>query len=75
MEEGSSGFLVERRGCGSKGSPPKLDKQVEEELIAEVQRLQAENAYPKNLQALVYSVAALVNNLPIIWSLQNSRRE
>ena len=53
LEEGSEGLYVERRGRGSKGRPPKLDEQVKEDLIAEVQRLRAENAYLKNLQALV----------------------
>ena len=53
LTEGPEGFLVERRGRGSKGRPPKLPQQVEEDLIAEVQRLRAENAYLKNLQALV----------------------
>lgn len=50
---GAEGFYLERRGRGGKGRPPKLDKQVEEDLIAEVQRLRAENDYLKNLQALV----------------------
>ena len=50
---GAEGFQIERRGRGSKGRPPKLGGQVEEDLIAEVQRLRAENAYLKNLQALV----------------------
>jgi len=53
LTEGPEGFEVERRGRGSKGRPPKLDKKVEEDLLAEVQRLRAENAYLKNLQALV----------------------
>ena len=56
LEDGPEGFLLERRGRSSgagKGRPPKLDKQIEEDLIAEVQRLRAENAYLKNLQALV----------------------
>jgi len=53
LEEGPEGLYVERRGRNSKGRHPKLEKQTEEDLIAEVQRLRAENAYLKNLQALV----------------------
>ena len=53
MEEGPEGFAIERRGRGSKGRPRKLPKEVEEDLLAEVQRLRAENDYLKNLQALV----------------------
>ena len=59
LEEGSEGLYIERRGRTSaasgtkKGRPPKLDKKVEEDLIAEVQRLRAENAYLKKLNALV----------------------
>ena len=54
LEEGPEGFAIERRGRGSKGRPPKqLPKEVEEDLLAEVQRLRAENDYLKNLQALV----------------------
>ena len=54
LTEGAEGFAVERRGRGSKVRPPKeLPKQVEEDLLAEVQRLRAENDYLKNLQALV----------------------
>ncbi len=53
LTEGPEGFQIERRGRGSKGRPAKLAKEVEEDLIAEVQRLRAENAYLKNLQALV----------------------
>ena len=46
LEEGPEGFAVERRGRGSKGRPPKhLPKEVEEDLLAEVQRLRAENEY------------------------------
>ena len=54
LTEGPEGFAIERRGRGSKGRPPKqLPKEVEEDLLAEVQRLRAENEYLKNLQALV----------------------
>lgn len=54
LEEGPEGLYVERRGRGSKGRPPKQMKpEVEEDLLAEVQRLRAENAYLKKLNALV----------------------
>ena len=54
LEEGPEGLAIERRGRSSKDRPPKqLPKQVEEDLLAEVQRLRAENDYLKNLQALV----------------------
>ena len=53
LEEGAEGFRVERRGRGSTGRPKKLPKEVEEDLLAEVQWLRAENEYLKNLQALV----------------------
>ena len=53
LTEGPEGFAVERRGRGSAGRPRKLPKEVEEDLLAEVQRLRAENEYLKKLQALV----------------------
>ena len=53
LTEGAEGFAVERRGRSSTGRPRKLPKEVEEDLLAEVQRLRAENDYLKNLQALV----------------------
>ena len=54
LTEGPEGFAIDRRGRGSKGRPPKqLPEEIEEDLLAEVQRLRAENAYLKNLQALV----------------------
>ena len=53
LTEGPEGFSVERRGRGSTGRPRKLPKEVEGDLLAEVQRLRAENEYLKKLQALV----------------------
>ena len=59
LEEGAEGLMKERRGkaCSSngtrKGRPPKLDKQTEEDLIAENQRLRMEIEYLKKLSALV----------------------
>ena len=53
LTEGPEGLAIERRGRGSTGRPKKMPKAVEEDLLAEVQRLRAENEYLKNLQALV----------------------
>ena len=53
LMEGVEGLYIERRGRGSKGRPTKFPKEVEEDLLKEVQRLRAENAYLKKLQALV----------------------
>ena len=53
LTEGAEGLYIERRGRGSKGRPTKFPKEVEEDLLKEVQRLRAENAYLKKLQALV----------------------
>ena len=62
LEEGAAGFMVERRGRKSTGRPRKkpLDKEIENDLIAENQRLrerleyvEAENEYLKKLDALV----------------------
>ena len=53
LTEGPEAFWIERRGRGSKGRPRKLPKEVEDDLLAENQRLRAELAYLKKLQALV----------------------
>lgn len=62
LEEGAEGFMEERRVRNSKGGPRKkpLDQSVEEDLIAENQRLkernqylEAELKYLKKLDALV----------------------
>ena len=59
LEEGAEGLMKGRRGRACfdsgtrKGRPPKLDKKVEEDLIAENQRLRMEIEYLKKLDALV----------------------
>ena len=58
LEEGYEGLMKDNRGRprlnGKKrGRPPKLDKKVEEDLIAENQRLRMENECLKKLNALV----------------------
>lgn len=56
-EEGPQALYIERRGRCKNMSPKQkkkeLSKEVEEDLIAENQRLRMENAYLKKLQALV----------------------
>ena len=58
LEEGYEGLMKDNRGRPSlngkkRGRPPKLDKKVEEDLIAENQRLKMEIEYLKKLSALV----------------------
>ena len=57
LEEGAEGLMKERRGknniSGKRGRPPKLDRKIEEDLIAENQRLRMEIEYLKKLSALV----------------------
>lgn len=62
LEEGAAGLMTERRGKKSTGRPRKkpLDKEIENDLIAENQRLkerleylEMENEYLKKLDALV----------------------
>jgi len=59
LEEGAAGLHVERRGRSrlesgvQKGRPRQLDKNIEEDLIAENQRLRMEVDYLKKLNALV----------------------
>ena len=53
LTEGPEILYIERRGRNSKGRPRKLPKEVEDDLLKEVQRLRAENEYLKKLQALV----------------------
>ena len=57
LEEGAEGLMKEHRGKSNtssrRGRPPKLDRKVEEDLIAENQRLRMEIEYLKKLDALV----------------------
>ena len=58
LEEGIEGLAKDNRGRPTvngkkRGRPLKLDKQVEEDLIAENQRLKMEIEYLKKLSALV----------------------
>ena len=59
LEEGPEGLMKDNRGKAPskngkpKGRPPKLDPKVEEDLIAENQRLRMEIEYLKKLSALV----------------------
>ena len=56
-EEGPQALYIERRGrskkMNSKPRKKKLSKEVENDLIAEIQQLRMENAYLKKLNALV----------------------
>lgn len=53
LTEGAQGLYVDHRGRKSTGRPAKLPKQVEEDLLAENQRLRMEIDYLKKLNALV----------------------
>ncbi len=65
LEEGELGLMKDNRGrptaCGKKrGRPPKLNKQVENDLIAENQRLREENQYLQAEIEYIKKLSALV---------------
>lgn len=70
LEEGAEGLMMERRGKAckvsgtQKGRQPKLDKKIEEDLIAENQRLRMEIGYLKKLSALVLAEEQENNKKP-----------
>lgn len=65
-EEGAKGLMTDKRGrprksMDNKPKEKKLKKETEEDLVAEVQRLRAENAYLKKYNALVQEKERLEN--------------
>ena len=68
LEEGEAGFYIERRGRATKmdnskkGRPRKklLDKQVENDLIAELQKLKEENQYLRAENEYIKKLSALI---------------
>jgi len=58
LTEGPEGLAIERPSHGSKGCPPKqLPKETEEDLLAEVQRLRAENDYLKTCKPWLWKTS------------------
>ncbi len=57
LEEGTEGLYMSKRGRKKGGKntkvPKQLNKQIEEDLIAENQKLRMENDYLKKLNALI----------------------
>ena len=68
LEEGEAGFYIERRGRMTKMDNPKkgrprkkpLDKQVENDLIAELQKLKEENQYVRAENEYIKKLSALI---------------
>ena len=68
LEEGKVGFYIEKRGRSTKmdnprkGRPRKkpLDKQVENDLIAELQKLKEENQYLRAENEYIKKLSALI---------------
>lgn len=72
LEEGADGLYAERRGRKSTGRPPKIKK--EEDLIAEVQRLRAENAYLKKIECLGCRAGTAREKAQVIWELRHEHK-
>ena len=68
LEEGEAGFYIERRGRTTKMDNPKkgrprkkpLDKEVENDLIAELQKLKEENQYLRAENEYIKKLSALI---------------
>ena len=68
LEEGEAGFYIERRGSATKMDNPKkgrprkkpLDKEVENDLIAELQKLKEENQYLRAENEYIKKLSALI---------------
>ncbi len=62
LEEGAEGLMTERRGRKSTGRPKKkpLDKEIENDLIAENQRLKERNEYLEMEIEYIKKLSALV---------------
>ena len=68
LEEGEAGFYIERRGRATKMDNPKkgrprkkpLDKQVENDLITELQKLKEENQYLRAENEYIKKLSALI---------------
>ena len=58
LEEGPEGLAIERRGRKNSSWSSKLSKAVEEDLIAENQRLRAKNAGDPNTKAEISVIAS-----------------
>ena len=59
LAEGPEGFSVERRGHSGSGRPMKrVSQDREKELLAQVQRLEAENRYPKNCRPCFWKTSS-----------------
>ena len=62
--QGPEGLHIERRGRGGKGRPTKSPKEVEEDLLKEVQQPTAENADLKNCKPWFSDTRAKSKNAP-----------